>query len=381
MMKSDWIDPVALVKSVVSNAPENGLSHSTAKSMPEIVPIVLCGGSGTRLWPRSRAARPKPFLPLVGDLTLFEATVARCPAAHGFSPPVVVTGAKHLPHVEAQLRGVQGASVIIEPTARNTAAAIALAACRLPEDAIMLVCPSDHYIGRPDVFSRTACTAAELAQKGWLVSFGIEPTAPETGFGYLKRGEPIHGHENSFRTVQFVEKPDLERATSFLTDGNYAWNGGIFAFRVGDFLSELAVHRPQIAAKVSEAVEKGSEESYFFRPDAATFEQVESVSVDYAVMENTRRAALVLADMEWSDIGNWQALHDALAKDDQGNSVSGKGQVEMVDCRNILVDSDGPCVSLIGLENVIVVIDGNDVLVTTVDGVQKVGKLFGAVNQ
>jgi mannose-1-phosphate guanylyltransferase/mannose-1-phosphate guanylyltransferase/mannose-6-phosphate isomerase len=349
--------------------------------MPEIVPVILCGGSGTRLWPRSRVAMPKPFLPLVGEFTLFEATISRCPAAAGFGAPVVVTGTRHLEHVEAQLRSVERASVIVEPAARNTTAAIALAACRLPHDAVMLVCPSDHHIGRPGVFANVACAAAALAAEGWLVSFGIEATAPETGFGYLKRGEPIEGHEQAFRTAQFVEKPDVERARAFLAEGSYAWNGGIFAFRVGDFMAELAAHRPQIAAKVREAVEKGAEDGHRFHPDPATFAEVDSVSVDYAVMENTRRAALVPADMEWSDIGNWQALHDALERDEQGNSVRGSGAVEVVDCRNVLVDSDGPRVSVIGLENVIVVVDGNDVLVTTVDGVQKVGKLSGAVNQ
>lgn len=346
--------------------------------MPTIVPVILCGGSGTRLWPRSRAAKPKPFLPLVGERTLFEATIARCPASAGFAPPVVVTGAKHLEHVEAQLGQSPGASVIVEPAAKNTAAAIALAACRLPEDAIMLVCPSDHHIGRADVFAKAACTAAALAEEGWLVSFGIEATAPETGFGYLKRGEPIS--EKGFRTAQFVEKPDLDRAKAFLAEGIYAWNGGIFAFRVSDFLTELEAHRPQIAAVVREAVAKGRDEGARFHPDAQVFASVESDSVDYAVMENTKRAAMVPADMDWSDIGNWQALHEALDRDENGNAVRGRS-VELIDCRNVLVDTDGPRVSVIGLENVIVVVDGDDVMITSAAGVQKVGKLSGAVNQ
>jgi len=346
--------------------------------MPTIVPVILCGGSGTRLWPRSRAAKPKPFLPLVGEQTLFEATLARCPAVAGFAGPIVVTGAKHLDHVEAQLGGRADAKVIVEPAARNTAAAIALAANRLPEDAIMLVCPSDHHIGRPQVFAEAALKAAALAEEGWLVSFGIEATAPETGFGYLKRGEPID--ERGFRTAQFVEKPDLERAKAFLADGGYAWNGGIFAFRVGDFLAELAAHRPQIAQAVRESVAKGREEGARFHPDAETFAATESDSVDYAVMENTERAAMVPADMEWSDIGNWQALHDALNRDGNGNTVRG-ADAELVDCRNVLVDSDGPRVSVIGLEDVIVVVDGDDIVITTAAGVQKVGKLSGAVNQ
>lgn len=347
--------------------------------MPTIVPVILCGGSGTRLWPRSRASKPKPFLPLVGDSTLFEAALARCPANGGFAPPVVVTGHKHLDHVEEQLGDIEGAQIVVEPAARNTAAAIALAACRLPEDAVMLVCPSDHHIGDAEAFAAAAHVAAELAAEGWLVSFGIEATAPETGFGYLKRGEPIG--ENGFRTAQFVEKPDLERAKAFLDEGIYAWNGGIFAFRVKDFLSELGTHRPRIATVVAEAVARGSEEGRRFHPHAEMFATVESDSVDYAVMENTRRAAMVPVDMDWSDIGNWHALHQAVARDGEGNAIRGGGAVELVDCRNVLVDSDGPKVSVIGLEDVMVVVDGNDIMITTVSGVQKVGKLSGAVNQ
>lgn len=345
--------------------------------MTDIVPVILCGGSGTRLWPRSRAAMPKPFLPLVGDKTLFEATIARCPRPAGFASPVVVTGAQHLEHVEAQLGEAPGASIIVEPAAKNTAAAIALAALRLPADAVMLVCPSDHHIGDPKAFAAAAKTAAALAEEGWLVSFGIEPKAPETGFGYLKRGEAIG--ELGFRTAQFVEKPDLDRAQAFLAEGIYAWNGGIFAFRVKDFLEELAAHRPAIVVAAAEAVEKGREDGHRFHPDARAFAAIESESVDYAVMENTSRAAMVPADMDWSDIGNWQALHAARESDADGNSVAGRA--ELVDCRNVLVDSDGPRVSVIGLSDVIVVVDGDEVLVTSADGAQKVGKLSGASKQ
>ncbi|MCJ2178812.1 mannose-1-phosphate guanylyltransferase [Novosphingobium album (ex Hu et al. 2023)] len=347
--------------------------------MPIIVPVILCGGSGTRLWPRSRASKPKPFLPLVGNSTLFEAALARCPANLGFAPPVVVTGQMHLDHVEQQLGPVDGAEIIVEPSARNTAAAIALAACRLPEDAVMLICPSDHHIADAQAFADAALRAADLARDGWLVSFGIEATAPETGFGYLKRGEPIEG--GGYLTARFVEKPDLARAQSFLAEGGYAWNGGIFAFRVKDFLSDLAAHRPQIASTVAAAVAKGAVDGRRFHPDAETFASVESDSVDYAVMENTKRAAMVPVNMGWSDIGNWHALHEALPRDANGNSVRGNVRAELVDCRNVLIDSDGPRVSVIGLEDVIVVVDGNDVMITTVTGVQKVGKLDGAVNQ
>jgi len=351
--------------------------------MAQIVPVVLSGGNGTRLWPRSRASKPKPFLPLIGEQTLFEEALARCPADLGFAAPFVVTGALHLDHVEDQLGDVAGGRIIVEPSARNTAAAIALAAYSLDEDQVMLVCPSDHHIGLPEVFAKAAQDAASLACEGWLVSFGIEATAPETGFGYLKRGEAIASADGAkgFRTAQFVEKPDLERAKDFLADGNYSWNGGVFAFRVKDFRKELEQHRPQIAEAVKAAVANGRFDGRRFHPDAQIFASVESDSVDYAVMENTQHAAMVPVAMEWSDIGNWHALLDALERDEAGNACSGAGEVELVDCQNVLVDSDGPRVSVIGLENVVVVVDGNDVMVTSLEGAQKVGKLSGAKNQ
>ncbi len=349
--------------------------------MTTITPVILCGGSGTRLWPRSRAGKPKPFLPLVGEDTLFAATVLRCADEGRFAPPLVVTGARHVDHVEAQLP-VAGGEVIVEPEARNTAAAIALAALRLPADAIMLVCPSDHHIADCEAFTHAAEAAADLAAQDWLVSFGIEAKSPETGFGYLRRGEPI-GAGPGARVAQFVEKPDLARAEQFLASGDYAWNGGIFAFRAGFFLSELEKYRPAIARAAREAVAKGRTDHAAghrrFHPDAAAFAAIESESVDYAVMENTGRAAMVAADMGWSDIGNWEALHAARPRDAAGNHVS--GPAELVDCRNVLVDSDGPRVHVIGLENVMIVVDGNDILVTSAAGTQKVGKLAGALNQ
>ena len=183
--------------------------------MTRIVPVILCGGSGTRLWPRSRATMPKPFLPLVGEATLFEATLARCVAGDDFAEPVVVTGTAHLAHVEAQAPA--NARVIVEPSARNTAAAIALAALRLPSEAVMLVCPSDHHIGDSAAFVASARAAAGLARDGWLVAFGIAAQAPETGFGYIRQGEPLG--DSGFSVARFVEKPDLATAEGFLADG------------------------------------------------------------------------------------------------------------------------------------------------------------------
>ena len=342
--------------------------------MSEIHPVILCGGSGTRLWPRSRKTMPKPFLPLVGDRTLFQATLDRAADPAQFALPVVVTGAAHLDHVLAQ--GGEALSVIVEPEAKNTAAAIGLAACRLPEDAVMLVCPSDHHIADVPAFRAAAQAAAALAREGWMVSFGITPTAPETGFGYILRGDALPG---GYRVQQFVEKPDLERALGFLADGGYSWNGGIFAFGAGAFMAELEAHRPDIAQAVRQSVAAGRADGQAFHPDAAAFAGIDGESVDYAVMEKTARAAMVPVAMGWSDIGNWQALRDALPGDPDGNRTSGRA--ELVDCRDVLVQTDGPRVSVIGLSGVAVVVDGDEVLVTTMEGAQKVGKLSGAANQ
>lgn len=342
-----------------------------------ITPVVLCGGSGTRLWPRSRVTKPKPFLPLIGNSTLFEATLERCNFETQFAPPVIVAGEAHIEHVESQLSDPESARVIVEPSARNTAAAIALAALSLPPDSIMLICPSDHYIADVTAFREAVSKAAELAQAGWLVSFGIEAKSPETGFGYLEKGDPIEGLGH--RTARFIEKPDLERAQQFVASGNFFWNGGIFAFQAGTFLDELAAHRPAAAAAARMAHEGGIGDGHRFHPAVEDFNRIESESVDYAVMENTDRAALVPADMGWSDIGSWDALHMARECDAAGNST--QGEAELVGCRNLLVDTDGPRVSVIGLQDAIVIVDNGEILVTTREGAQKVGKLKGAMNQ
>lgn len=343
-----------------------------------IVPVILCGGSGTRLWPRSRKSKPKPFLPLIGETTLFAATALRCSRDAGFTDPVVVAGAAHVRLVERQLPGGGAGTIIVEPEAKNTAAAIALAAACLPADAIMLVCPSDHHIGDVAAFRAAAQVAAALAADDWLVSFGIHPTSPQTGFGYLKHGAAI-GDTGGFRVERFVEKPDYDRAKAFIADGGYSWNGGIFAFRAGAFMAELASYRPDIADAVRAAVKAGRKEGDRFHPDAAIFATIAGESVDYAVMEKTTRAAMVPVAMNWSDIGNWQALHEALPRDPHGNAV--RGDAELKNCRNVLVDSDGPHVSVVGVEDLIIVVDGNNIMITTPGGAQLVGKLQGAVNQ
>ena len=338
-----------------------------------IHPVILSGGSGTRLWPRSRKAKPKPFIPLLGTQTLFEESLARVADPNRYARPIVVAGTAHVGPIEEQAQGA--IELIVEPAARNTAPAIALAAHRLPRDAVMLVCPSDHHIADLEAFARGVEAAARLAREGRLVAFGITPTKPETGYGYIRQGEALgDGHA----VDRFVEKPDAERAQAYLESGDYVWNGGIFAFRAGDYLDELERHRPALAEAVAAAVAAGREDTGRFYPDAASFEGIEGDSIDYAVMEKTERAAVVAADMGWSDIGSWSALAEARDSDSDGNCAEG---ADLVDCRNVLVQSDGPRVSVIGLEDVVIVVDGNEVLVTTRDGAQKVGKLHGAANQ
>lgn len=344
--------------------------------MNTIHPVILCGGNGTRLWPLSRITRPKPFLPLIGDDTLFEATVARCSDAELFAAPIIVTGHAHAELVESQLQDRTDSRIIVEPMGRNTAPAIALAACALPADAIMLVCPSDHHIGDMRAFHEAARAAAKLARDDWMVSFGIEPDRPETGFGYIKRAEAIVG---GYRIDRFVEKPDADTAQQFLNEGGFSWNGGIFAFRAGAFMAELAKHRSDLAVGVKAAMDGSRHDGQRIMPDHASFEGLQGESVDYAVMEKTDRAAVVPVAMDWSDIGNWEALREARKSDTDGNHV--RGAAQLVDCTNVMVQSDGPAVSAIGLDGVIIVVDGDQVLVIGPGGEQKVGKLDGAQNQ
>ncbi|QFT76765.1 mannose-1-phosphate guanylyltransferase [Erythrobacter sp. THAF29] len=344
----------------------------------KIHPVILCGGSGTRLWPVSRKDKPKPFLPLVGDRTLFEEALERASDTELFAPPMVVAGERHADLVEAQIGESCGHTIIVEPAPRNTAPAIALAAALLEPDDVMLVCPSDHHIADTDAFRAAAKAAAELASRDWLVSFGIAPTHPETGYGYLKRGESLPG---GYRIDTFVEKPDRERAERYVAGGEHSWNGGIFAFRAGRLLDELEAHRGEMARLVRESVARGRREDSRFLPASAPFVAIEGDSIDYAVMEKTARAAMVPVDMGWSDIGNWAALKDALGSEsDEAGNVA-RGPVDLDGCSDVLALSDGPRISVVGLEDVVIVVSGEEVLVTTREGAQRVGKLPGASSQ
>ncbi|MDG6077959.1 mannose-1-phosphate guanylyltransferase [Erythrobacter litoralis] len=341
--------------------------------MQRIHPVILCGGSGTRLWPRSRPALPKPFLRLLGERTLFQMALDRVEDGVLFAEPLIVAGSGHADHISDQ---ANTHDLIVEPAAKNTAAAIALAAHRLPPEALMLVCPSDHHVGDVEAFRAVVRKGAALAEQGYLVSLGIAPTRPETGYGYIKQGERFG---EGFLVEQFVEKPDAVRAKAFLDDGGYVWNAGIFIFRAGDLLEELERFRPSLASAVARSVRIGREDRHVFYPDADSFGKVEGESIDFAVMEHTERAAVVSAEMGWSDIGDWDALMAAREDWDRRDWYNARGDV--VEGRNVTIDSDGPRVSVVGLDDVIVVVDGDEILVMRRGAAQHVRNLPGANGQ
>lgn len=331
-----------------------------------IQPVVLCGGSGTRLWPLSRADRPKPFLPLLGDRTLFQQTLDRLNEGGLFAEPLIVAGEKHVPLVEQQAGDY---SLIVEPAARNTAPAIALAAARVEPDTILLVCPSDHHIADRQAFLEAVAKAQGLARDGKLVCFGIEPDRPETGYGYIEKGESLgEGH----KVARFVEKPDEATAQAYLESGRFAWNSGMFVFRAGTFMDELARHRPEMAKAARQAVENGSEDGAQFYPESSAFTRIKGESVDYALMENTAHAAVVSADIGWSDIGDWNSLMNA--REAAGLDLLADG-TRTIDADGVMTVGMDRRISVVGLDNVIVVVDGEDVLVLSRDAAQAVKNL------
>ncbi len=336
-----------------------------ASQSGSIQPVILCGGGGTRLWPRSRRPKPKPFLPLLGERTLFQQAINRVGGGNAFLPPIVVAGDDHVELVREQ--GGDALSIIAEPMGRNTAPAIALAALRAPEGSVLLICPSDHHIADEAAFRDAAKVAARLADDGYLVAFGIEAVSPHTGYGYLCRGDELPG---GYALEGFIEKPDLATAKAFLADGRYSWNGGIFAFGRERLLEELRTHRPEMVRLCEEAVGKGRMDGDVFRPDEGAFAAIEGDSIDYAVMENTAWAAMVSVSMGWSDIGNWDALREA-------RGSQSRGPHELRNCTDAMVDSDGPRVTIVGMDDIIVVVDGDDILVTNSKGSQDVGKVDG----
>ncbi|NUR23559.1 mannose-1-phosphate guanylyltransferase/mannose-6-phosphate isomerase [Frateuria sp.] len=337
-----------------------------------MIPVILSGGSGTRLWPLSREAYPKQFLPLVGKDTMLQATWQRI-APLASAPPLVVANEEHRFMVAEQLRqvGCVPSAILLEPVGRNTAPAIAVAALqamREGADPLLLVLPSDHVIADAPAFRAAVRQAEPAASQGRLVTFGIVPSGPETGYGYIRAGAAL---ADGVRAVaQFVEKPDEAAARGYVASGEYFWNSGMFLFRASVFLAELQRQQPAILAACRAALESATRDADFVRLDKAAFAAGPSDSIDYAVMEHTDAAAVLAIDVGWNDVGSWSALWEVAEQDGNGNAHH--GDVLAQDCRNTLAWGDGRLLALLGLEDVVVVDTADAVLVAHKDRVQDV---------
>ncbi len=326
--------------------------------MTSLIPVILSGGAGTRLWPLSRELMPKQLLKLAGERTLLQETALRLG-----EPPVVVCNFEHRFIVAEQLREVdiEPRAVVIEPVGRNTAPAAAVAALMLAGDdpeALMLLMPSDHLVTDPAAFRRAVAIAEPLARAGRMVTFGITPTEPNTGYGYIKAGAPLPGGNVVER---FVEKPDLATAQGYLASGDYTWNSGIFLLPVGLFLAELEAHAPGMVESCRAARDKGRSDLFFFRLDDEAFAAIVGQSIDYAVMERSDKVAVVPVDMGWSDIGSWSALWRETPKDADGNAVI--GDVLALDSSGCYLRGQHRLVAAIGLRDLVVVATDDAVLV------------------
>ncbi len=344
--------------------------------MAGLIPVIMCGGAGTRLWPVSRESMPKQFGPLIGPESTFRQVLGRVRDPALFDKPIVITNADFRFVVAEQLAqsGIE-ADIVLEPSRRDSAPAVAvaahLAAQRRP-DATLLVLASDHVVGKPEAFVEVCRVAAAAAADGRIVTFGIAPTAPATNYGYIKPGDKLNGGA-TLGVEAFVEKPDAETAARYVAE-NYYWNSGNFMFRADVMLSEIARFEPDMAEAVERAVAGITRDLSFLRLPAEAFARVPKKSIDYAVMERTALAAVVPADIDWSDVGTWGAVWDALARDAHGNAVDGPAAI--IDSANCLVMSDETVLTaLVGLDGVAVIATGDAVLVCARDKAEKVKEL------
>jgi mannose-1-phosphate guanylyltransferase/mannose-6-phosphate isomerase len=339
----------------------------------KLQPVLLSGGSGTRLWPLSREAYPKQFLPLAGEDTMLQATWQRvAPVAD--AAPIVVANEEHRFLVAEQLRqvGAPTPAILLEPVGRNTAPAIAAAALQATadgEDPLLLVLPSDHVVRDVEAFRAVVRRASAAAEQGALVTFGIHPDAPETGFGYIQSEAEQSPDNGIFKVLRFVEKPDIATARAYLAEGNYSWNSGMFLFRASRYLQELERLRPDILIAVRTAFATARHDGDFVRLDHQAFAACPSESIDYAVMEKTDAAMVVPVDIGWSDVGSWSALWDVAERDADGNAHL--GDVIAVDTRNSYAYARR-LVALVGVDDLVVVETDDAVLVARKDRVQEV---------
>lgn len=341
-----------------------------------ITPVILSGGTGVRLWPLSRLGRPKQLVSLGGDASLLRQTADRVADEAVFEAPLIVAGEEDAEAAQTQIEGGRAPSlVILEPCPRGTAAAVALAALTAGTDNLLLILPSDHSIGDEAAFLAAVEAAAPFAADGWLVTFGIRPDRPETGYGYIKRGPRLS--EGLYETAAFVEKPPREVAETFLADGGYDWNAGIFLFRAGAMIEALTEHAPDVLAAVGDALRRAERDGSRLRPNGEAFAAIRSSSIDRAVMEKADRVAVAPVDMGWSDVGSWDAVHALGPHDANGNMLA--GDVVAPDSRNCLVRSDGPVVVALGVEDLIVVATERAVLVVRRGESQRVGEALDAL--
>ena len=347
--------------------------------MANIYPVILSGGYGTRLWPLSRAALPKQLLPLASEKTMLQETALRVAGRPTLQAPLIVCGDEHRFLVAEQLReiGIKPTGIILEPEGRNTAPAVAAAAHFLlarDKEAVMLVLPADHVIADADAFHAAVAAALDVALgQGALVTFGIDPTGPETGYGYIRRGSAVAGFDGCYAVERFVEKPDAATAQTFVDDGNYSWNSGMFLFEASRYLEELAKFQPRIAEQTEAAMAGRQGDLDFCRMDTAAFAACPSDSIDYAVMEHTRHAVVVPATMGWNDVGSWSSLWEVQQGDASGNVLRGDVYVDNV--QNSLVRAESRMVALIGVKDLVVVETDDAVLVAHKDHVQDVKKV------
>lgn len=339
-----------------------------------VVPVVLSGGSGTRMWPLSRSHYPKQFLALAAGQTLLQETITRLPDDDGMAEPVVICNESHRFMVVRQLheQGIRAASIILEPFGRNTAPAATLAALHTKDpDDVLLVLTADHAICDREALAEAVHTVVETAASGRLVTFGVVPTAPKTGYGYIRRG--VQTGDRVYQVERFVEKPDSTMAEDFLASGEFYWNSGMFAFQAGCFLREVELYQPAILEHCRRALEGAQQDADFIRLDAGAFDGCPSDSIDYAVMEHTREAAVVPLDAGWSDVGSWSSLWELSDKDEQGNRIH--GDVLTYDSHNNLLHSERRLIATVGLEDTVVVETPDAVMVAARDRGQDVKQI------
>lgn len=330
-----------------------------------LYPVILSGGSGTRLWPLSRSALPKQLLALCGPRTMIQDTALRA-GLPGAAPPIVLCNDDHRFLVAEQMQqiGVKPGAIVLEPQGRNTAPAAAVAALIVAETdpkGIVVLLPSDHVVTKQATFRDALAVAVRAAEAGNIVTFGMTPSKPETGYGYIQRGAALAGLDGAFKVQCFVEKPDAETAKRYLADGGYFWNGGMFVFRADVLLEETARLAPDVMPAVREAVAKAKRDLDFIRLDGESFARAPNISIDYAVMEHTGRAALVPCAIGWSDVGSWSSLWEIQQQDEQGNVL--QGDVIAYDARDSFVRSEERLVALVGVRNLAVVVTKDAVLV------------------